>query len=133
MKPPVKGFLFGYWLSLIGFFVFFWWATREKGPKVERVWITVEDEGEESPNPVQPEMPAPVAELPKSQDDLTLIQGIGAKLADLLKQNGITTFVQLAETKVPFLEKILQEKNLAFIDPTRWPEEARLAAAGKNG
>ena len=83
---------------------------------------------------VQEPTPQPTAEklveMP-SQDDLVLIEGIGPKIAVLLNQQGIKTFAQLAATPVPVLQKILQDNGLNFIKPDSWPEQGRLAAAGK--
>jgi len=62
-------------------------------------------------------------------DDLTIIEGVGDKTADLLSQNGITTFEQLAQTDVHRLRGILHDGGAGFQmhDPTTWPRQARLA------
>jgi predicted flap endonuclease-1-like 5' DNA nuclease len=74
------------------------------------------------------EMAAPAAPV---ADDLAMIEGIGPRIADLLRQNGITTFEQLAQADVTRLREILQAARLgALADPATWPEQARLAAAG---
>jgi small subunit ribosomal protein S2 len=65
------------------------------------------------------------------EDDLEIIEGIGPKIATLLKEAGIKTFVQLADTDVARLKSILLAANLRVNDPTSWPEQAKLAAAGK--
>ncbi len=64
-------------------------------------------------------------------DDLTLIEGIGPKINQLLHQAGIQTFAQLATTEVERLRQLLDEADLRFIDPASWPEQAKLAAEGK--
>jgi predicted flap endonuclease-1-like 5' DNA nuclease len=64
-------------------------------------------------------------------DDLVLIEGIGPKIASLLKASGIMTFRQLAGAQVPVLEKLLKDNGLSFVKPNSWPEQARLAADGK--
>ncbi len=75
--------------------------------------------------------PAPVA-IPPEPDDLKRIEGIGPKISSLLQEAGITTFAQLAATDVDRLKEIIAEAGLtALADPTTWPEQARLAAAGK--
>lgn len=75
--------------------------------------------------------PTPVAETP-APDDLTRIEGIGPKISGLLQAAGITTFAQLAATDVSRLKQILAEADLAALaNPTTWPEQAGLAAAGK--
>ncbi len=63
-------------------------------------------------------------------DDLTIVEGIGDKTADLLNQNSITAFEQLANTDVHRLRGILQDGGAGFQlhDPTTWPRQARLAA-----
>lgn len=73
---------------------------------------------------------AAVPETSKA-DDLTLIEGIGPKIAGLLNLHGITSFAQLASADLPALEKILQENGLQFIKPASWIEQGRLAAEGK--
>jgi predicted flap endonuclease-1-like 5' DNA nuclease len=63
-------------------------------------------------------------------DDLTIVEGIGDKTDDLLIQNGITTFEQLANTDVHRLRGILYDGGPGFQmhDPSTWPRQARLAA-----
>ncbi len=65
-----------------------------------------------------------------AEDDLVLIEGIGPKVAEVLKRNGIKTFANLAATPVPTLQKILEDNGLRFMKPDSWPEQGRLAAAG---
>ena len=63
-------------------------------------------------------------------DDLKLIEGIGPKIEQLLHAAGIQTFQQLADANVDTLRKLMLDANLRIADPTTWPEQARLAAAG---
>lgn len=97
------------------------------------LWWWLPRRAEETAVPtVKPEPAAPsrVAEAP-TPDDLTRIEGIGPKISSLLQGAGITTFVQLAATDMSRLKQILTEADLiALADPTTWPEQARLAAAG---
>ena len=75
--------------------------------------------------------PAYVAETP-APDDLKRVEGIGPKISSVLQAAGITTFAQLAATDVSRLKQILTEADLITLaDPTTWPEQASLAAAGK--
>lgn len=78
--------------------------------------------------------PAYVEPAPTTlDDDLKIIEGIGPKIADVLKSAGIRTFAQLAETDPNVITKILEEADprLARLgNPATWPEQARLAAAG---
>jgi predicted flap endonuclease-1-like 5' DNA nuclease len=64
-------------------------------------------------------------------DDLEIIEGIGPKIAKLLQEAGISTFAQLAQADISNLRSILFSANLRVNDPTSWPEQAKLAAAGK--
>jgi hypothetical protein len=63
-------------------------------------------------------------------DDLTVIEGIGPKIADLLEKEGITTYNQLATTEPGVLRKLLTDAGLRLPSPESWPEQARLAASG---
>ena len=78
----------------------------------------------------------PVAEEPQvsvtepSPDNLKRIEGIGPTLSRVLQDAGITTFAQLADTDIGRLEQILGDAGMTLADPTTWPEQARLAAAG---
>jgi predicted flap endonuclease-1-like 5' DNA nuclease len=65
---------------------------------------------------------------------LKLIEGIGPKLSAVLGAAGITTFAQLAAADVGHLRTILARQDLRLLrlaDPTTWPEQAALAAAGQ--
>jgi ribosomal protein L30 len=64
-------------------------------------------------------------------DDLVAIEGIGPKIAGVLKAAGIATFADLAATDADRLSEILHDANLRLADPTTWPEQAQLAAEGK--
>lgn len=71
---------------------------------------------------------APVAKA----DDLTKIEGIGPKIAGLLKADGIVTFADLAKAKTTALKSILEAagKRYQMHDPSTWAEQAKLAAKG---
>jgi large subunit ribosomal protein L21 len=65
-------------------------------------------------------------------DDLVKIEGIGPKINAILAKAGITTFQQLADTPADRLKELLAAAGSRFAshDPTTWPEQAKLAAAG---
>ncbi len=100
-------------------------------------WLLSGRHKEEAAPVVQAEAAAPPAEPtppppPPVPDDLKRIEGIGPKISAVLQEAGITTFAQLAATDVGRLEQILTDAGLtALADPTTWPEQASLAAAGK--
>lgn len=77
--------------------------------------------------------PAPAAAAPADGDDLTKVEGIGPKINDLLKAEGINTFADLAATDVERVREILKAAGSAFAsrDPSTWPDQAKLAADGK--
>lgn len=76
----------------------------------------------------QTEKPAPA-----KADDLTLVEGIGPKIAELLKAAGIATFAQLATSKPAAIKAILEAagKRYQMHDPATWPKQAALARDGK--
>ncbi len=59
-------------------------------------------------------------------DDLEIIEGIGPKIAQLLRQHGITTFVQLASASPAEIAAILEKggPNFRIANPGTWPEQA---------
>ena len=63
--------------------------------------------------------------------DLTAIEGIGPKIAALLKKKGIDSYQSLAMMETAKLEAILKQAGLAMADPTTWPKQAALLADGK--
>ncbi len=66
-------------------------------------------------------------------DDLTKIEGIGPKIAGLIKAEGIMSFGQLAKTSADKIKAILEKAGSRFQmhDPTSWPTQAQLAADGE--
>jgi predicted flap endonuclease-1-like 5' DNA nuclease len=68
------------------------------------------------------------------QDDFTILNGIGPKVSTILRANGITSFVKLADSSVEKIKDILAAENpnlLRLTDPSNWPEQAQLASVGK--
>jgi len=66
-------------------------------------------------------------------DDLTIVEGIGPKIAELLVNGGISTYADLAKTKVEKIQEILDAAGSSFntANPSTWSEQAQLAADGK--
>ena len=66
-------------------------------------------------------------------DDLKIIEGIGPKIAEVFNDAGIVSFQDLANADVAKLREILDAAGSQFAahDPTTWPQQAELAAAGK--
>lgn len=66
-------------------------------------------------------------------ENLKKIEGIGPKIEQILNDSGILTFSDLATSKVAELKKILDKAGNRYKkhDPSTWPKQAKLAAAGK--
>ena len=85
---------------------------------------------------VVPEIPA-VSEIdlvaaraagfePRGADDLEVIEGIGPKIAGLLREHGMTSLARLAGAAPSDLRAILDlgGPNFRIAEPTTWPEQA---------
>jgi len=68
-----------------------------------------------------------------SGDDLTKIEGVGSKIAELLNNAGINTFAQLADVQDETVQQVLANAGSRFNvhDATTWNEQAALARDGK--
>lgn len=109
-------------------------AIRGMAFKVRHLVTLEEIAGEEPAAPAAPPeravKPAPAAPVAQA-DDLTIVEGIGPKIAGVLQAAGITTFAQLAAADVAQLTEIVQQADLRLAHPDTWPEQAALAAEGK--
>ncbi len=89
----------------------------------------------ESPAPPELEedreqkLPA-VVPMKVKPDDLSIVEGIGPKINQVLHAAGIQSLFQLSECEVANLKEILAVAGLKLADPTTWPQQARLAIAG---
>lgn len=101
--------------------------------------LTIERDGEAVEGELPDAVPAihggedPVAEaeettLVADDDDLTLIEGIGPKIARVLQAAGITSFAQLADVTPEALTETLRAADLRLANPATWPEQALFAA-----
>jgi predicted flap endonuclease-1-like 5' DNA nuclease len=74
---------------------------------------------------------AATAAAESADDDLQKLEGIGPKVAGLLRAAGITTFARLAAASEDTLRTILSEGGMRLA-PTlpSWPTQAALAAKG---
>lgn len=68
-----------------------------------------------------------------TEGDLKIIEGIGPKIEEVLKNAGINDWATLAGTEPGRLKEILEEAGDRFRmhNPYTWPLQARLAAAGR--
>lgn len=80
---------------------------------------------------------APAAPVKKADDtkgeNLTKVEGIGPKIKEILWNAGVKTFADLAAKSAGEVKEILLEQGARYnrFDPTTWPEQAKLAAAGE--
>lgn len=86
-------------------------------------------------NEPEEEKPAPAKKSSSDAevDDYKKIEGIGPKIAELLHDNGLNSYADLAGSDVEKLNAILEEAGSRYKmhDPTTWPQQAKLAADGK--
>ena len=84
-----------------------------------------------------PETPAPAkktaAKKGPKPDDLKIVEGIGPKIEQLLKDGGISSWADLATANVDRLKEILDAAGPRYQihDPSTWPAQAKFAAEGK--
>lgn len=66
-------------------------------------------------------------------DNLQIIEGIGPKVAELLANNGISSWADLASKSPDEIKPILEAAGSAYkmMDPSSWPQQAKLAAEGQ--
>lgn len=120
----------GIWMILlvVGIIILWWLLQGEGQERSARTNIVVTP-------PTTPNAPVRVTVTPAAPvavaDDLTKIEGIGPKIKSVLHAAGIKTFAELAKADVAHLRQILANAGLRVNDPTTWPEQASLAAAGQ--
>ncbi|MFK7934190.1 MAG: helix-hairpin-helix domain-containing protein [Saprospiraceae bacterium] len=93
----------------------------------------IETEVDYIPNNIAADISADSDIANASENDLKMIEGIGPKIEQLLKSNGIMTWQALAESSVERLKEILTEAGNRYKmhNPSTWPDQARLAADGE--
>lgn len=105
-------------------------AAAEQAPEAEKPAASPAPQAEQEATPKA--TPAPAA-ASADGDDLTKVEGIGPKINDLLKADGINSFADLAAADVEKIREILKAAGSTFAsrDPSTWPDQAKLAADGK--
>ena len=73
--------------------------------------------------------PAPAAKQ-AGPDDLTILEGVGPKVAKVLAGIGITTFAGLATADFASVRSALDAAGYKYMEPAGWIEQAALAAKG---
>jgi predicted flap endonuclease-1-like 5' DNA nuclease len=106
-------------------------STDELQKQIEQVDVVVEVAALE-PDPDLASAPPPQPTVVVSrQDDLTILDGIGPKVAAALNKAGVNTFAELAAMNEDGIKSALEAAGLRFA-PTlaTWPAQAKLAADG---
>jgi predicted flap endonuclease-1-like 5' DNA nuclease len=76
---------------------------------------------------------APAMKMPQKggQDDLTVIEGIGTKMAGALRAAGIDTFVKLSQAGEAALRAAIEAAGMSLAPSLRtWPEQAEYVVRG---
>jgi len=96
-----------------------------------------EDEAENSKKAVATSVaddqpaPAPVAEAQAEPDDLTILEGIGPKIAQALVAAGYDTFAKVAAASMDDFREALEAGGVNFAPSAEsWAEQASFAAKG---
>jgi large subunit ribosomal protein L17 len=95
-----------------------WWVSRNKGSQP-----TVQPKAHAEPA-------MPVVQEKKAPDDLTVLEGIGPKVAKVLNDIGIMTFADLAGADLAKVQQALNAAGMRYMNPAGWVEQAKLAASG---
>ncbi len=100
-------------------------AAKEEAPKAEAP-------AEEKEAPAKKAAPKKSAAKKDEADDLKKVEGIGPKIAEVLAENGVSTFAALAKMDRDAIKAILETvSTLKSKEPKTWPQQAALAADGK--
>jgi predicted flap endonuclease-1-like 5' DNA nuclease len=121
------------WVALAIFFlmVFLGWLVSS------RDWLQKEEEpvvvGEghhDSHEAIETDKKAMQINIQQKIDDLTLLEGIGPKVAKILAGLGVTTFDGLSKADYGEIKKALDAAGYKYMDPAGWIDQAKLAANG---
>lgn len=113
-------------------------ATEAPDPVTDPVTDPTAEPEVPSGEPVEPiaafaPAPEPTDDAPIALDDLTVIEGVGPAIAELLNRIGVHTWAELGRTEVSLLRTMLSDAGPQFAthQPDTWPEQAALLAAGR--
>ena len=118
LAAALLGFLLGWWMRGT--------RCRRELDDLERSWRERWDAERVEVNTLHTAAPTGI-------DDLTRIEGVGPKIAELLQAAGYSSFAGVAAAGGEALKQVLDNAGERFQmhDPTTWPEQARLAAEGR--
>jgi large subunit ribosomal protein L27 len=100
-------------------------AAKPKAPKAP---VQEEPAADDAPKAAKP-----AAKKGPKLDDLKIVEGVGPKIEQLLKEGGINTWEDLAGAAVDRLREILEAAGSRYQihDPGTWPAQAKFAVEGK--
>ena len=107
---------------------------KKEAPKAKKQAPAKKDKDAPAAKTAEKDEPTSRSAAPADQaDDLKKIEGIGPKIAEILNNAGIFTFAQLAEKNATEVKEILIAAGNRYKshDPTTWPDQAKMAAAGE--
>jgi len=93
---------------------------QPSGASAQKTLVPMSVDASEEVNKTSVTVPAPSA-----HDDLKGITGIGKKTQDILYENGITSFAQLAKMKVETINLILETTGSRVKADQSWIDQAR--------
>lgn len=69
----------------------------------------------------------------KNASDLTVIEGVGPKINELFKDNGLKTFAQVSTASVTKMRAVLDKGGARYriANPSTWAKQAKLASNNK--
>ncbi len=113
-------------------------APKAAEAKAEKAAPKAEAKKAEAPAPKAEAKATPKAAPAKKStkkikpDDLKIVEGVGPKIEELLKAGGIPTLEAMGDTSADRIKEILSEAGSRYQmhDPTTWPAQAKIAAAG---
>lgn len=113
-------------LGILAALALWWWMQDdiqdEEAVSDDRIELTPDDQDDTSS--------AQETIVVVTPDDLTEINGIGPKYAQVLSDAGVLTFAQLAAMKPDAIREFFQEAGGRVPNPTTWPKQAaQLGAA----
>lgn len=126
------------WVVLIIFLLMVilgWWVSSKGWLKKEEEPQHVEHGHEEHAHEEHAHVETVVESHPETVkvatlDDLTVLEGIGPKVAQVLAGVGITTFEGLAKADPAQLRSALDAAGYKYMEPAGWIEQAAFAAKG---
>ena len=69
---------------------------------------------------------------PKKPNDFKVIEGVGPKIENLLKGEGIITWKKLSKIKLEDIQVVLDNAGSSYklANPSTWPKQAKMASNG---